>query len=690
MLARLVCLLRLTLAAPIAHAAIGHAPIEQGVFRLHKIAQPIGEERYTISADSGGGQRIASEFAFVDRGTRVPLIATLRTRDDGSPWSFELAGNVSRESKIDVAVTVRDAHAEIVADGVHHTRALTTGQPRFTIDGYAPVVIQQELVRYWLAHGEPGTLLTLPAGNVRIARRGVDTLLTDAGSRTLTRYSVRGVVWGRETLWLDDSLRAVALITQDAELDHFEAVRDGYESLLGRFIALGATDALAGLTDLTAATARGAAAEGDSAADGDPFAIVGADLIDGTGEPLVRDAVVVVREGKIVAAGPRARTPVPSDVAVIDGRGKTVMPGLWDMHAHYEQVEWGAIYLASGVTTVRDVGNELEFIRAVRDAVRAGRGLGPRILTAGVIDGSGPAALGVIRADTPAEGRTRVQRYHEAGFDQIKIYSSVRPEVLAAICDEAHKLGMSVTGHIPNGLTAYDGVNAGMDQINHISYVAAVAGPIASPSSQQGSAPSAPSTLPVPSVDSSDPATKRLVAFLLDHHTVLDPTLALFEWIEHPASQPVADFEPGVTKVAPELAEPLTHAGASPQMAARAASVFARYLATVRIMHRAGVPIVAGTDQTVPGYSLHREMELYVQAGFTPMEAIQAATIVPARVMHVDNEVGTLMPGKRADLLLIDGHPLERIADTRNVVLVVSNGRRYLPAPLWRSVEFTP
>jgi imidazolonepropionase-like amidohydrolase len=683
MLVRLVLLLRLTVAA-----TIGHAPVEQGMFRLHKIAQPIGEERYTISTDSGGGQRVASEFAFVDRGTRVPLMATLRTRADGSPWYYELAGNTSRESKIDVAVTVRDGHAEIEADGAHHTRALTAGQPRFTIDGYAPVVIQQELVRYWLAHGEPGTLPTLPTGNVRIARRGVDTLLADAGSRVLTRYSVQGLVWGRETLWLDDSLRAVALITQDAELDHFEAVRDGYESDLGRFIALGATDALAGLTDLTASTARGAA-DGDSAADGDPFAIVGADLIDGTGQPLVRDAVVVVREGKIVAAGPRAHTPVPSDVAVIDGHGKTVMPGLWDMHAHYEQVEWGAIYLASGVTTVRDVGNELEFIKAVRDAVRAGRGLGPRILTAGVIDGSGPAALGVIRADTPAEGRTRVQRYHEAGFDQIKIYSSVQPDVLAAICDEAHHLGMSVTGHIPNGLTAYDGVNAGMDQINHISYVAAVAGPPASPS-QPGSAPSTPSTLPVPPVDSSDPATKRLVAFLLDHHTVLDPTLALFEWIEHPASQPVADFEPGVTKVAPELAEPLTHTGASPQMAARAASMFARYLSTVRIMHRAGVPIVAGTDQTVPGYSLHRELELYVQAGFTPMEAIQAATVVPARVMHVDNEVGTLAPGKRADLLLIDGHPLERIADTRNVVLVVSNGRRFLPAPLWRSVEFTP
>jgi cytosine/adenosine deaminase-related metal-dependent hydrolase len=648
----------------LAAAATLQPGLEQGVFRLHKIAQPIGEEHYTISVDSGGGRKVASEFAFVDRGTRVPLMATLRSRADGTPWSYTIVGNVSRQSKIDVSLTVPE------------------GQQAFPIDGYAPVVMQQELVRYWLAHGEPGTVATLPGGSVHIIRRGVDTLQADAGARVLTRYSVQGLVWGLETLWLDDSLQAVAVVTQDAELDHFEAVRSGYESVLGRFIGLAATDALAVLTDLTA--------HGPDA-NGDPFAIVGADLIDATGRALVPDAVVVVREGKIVAAGPRRRTPVPSDVTVIDGRGKTLMPGLWDMHAHYEQVEWGAIYLASGVTTVRDVGNELEFIKAVRDAVRAGRGLGPRIFTAGVIDGSGPAALGVIRADTPEEGRARVQRYHEEGFDQIKIYSSVSLDVLRAICDEAHRLGMSVTGHIPNGLTAYDGVNAGMDQINHVAYIAAVAGP-PPVSPAPGSSPPAPgpSTVPVPPVDSTDPATKRLVAFLLAHRTVVDPTMALFEWVDHPASEPVADFEPGVAKVAPELAEPLTHTGASPQMAGRAASIFARYLATVRILHRAGVPIVAGTDQTVPGYSLHRELELYVQAGFTPMEAIQAATIVPARVMHVDGEVGTVTVGKRADLLLVDGHPLQRIADTRNVVLVVSNGRRYLPAPLWRSVEFTP
>lgn len=663
-------MLLLTLTLAVLAATPDSTPAERGTFRLHKFAQPIGEERYTITRDSAGGRRIGSDFLFTDRTQRVPLTTTLITADDLTPRHFAIKGKTSRESTVDVTIDLDGATVTIRADSTTTTRPLAPGAPVFTIDGYAPIVLQQELVRYWLTHGTPDALPTLPVGAVSIQRRGVDTMQVAAAPAVLTRYSIGGLIWGRETLWLDDSLRVVAVVTEDAEFDHFEAVRTGYEPLLSQFIGRAATDALDALTALTA----------QESADAGAFAIVGADLIDGSGAPLVPDAVVVVRDGRIVAAGPKSRTPVPHGITVIDAAGKTVMPGLWDMHAHYEQVEWGPIYLASGVTTARDVGNEFDFIKSVRDALRGGRGIGPRLLLAGVIDGSGPAALGVIRADTPDEGRARVRQYHDAGFDQIKIYSSVKLEVLRAICDQAHAFGMTVTGHIPEGLDAYQGVEAGMDQINHAVYLAPLAGP---------PVPAGPTVIPPP-VDSADPATAKLVAFLLAHHTVIDPTLAIFEWVWHPASTPMSELEPGVTKVAPELSASLTHTGASPATAARSAARFNRLVGTVRVLHRAGIPIVAGTDQTIPGYSLHREMELYVEAGFTPMEAIEAATSVPARVMHLDRDVGTVTVGRRADLLIVDGHPLQRIADTRNVWLVVANGRRYTPAPLWRSVEFTP
>ena len=141
------------------------------------------------------------------------------------------------------------------------------------------------------------------------------------------------------------------------------------------------------------------------------------------------------------------------------------------MHAHFTQVEWGPIYLAAGVTTARDCANEFEFITAARDAIAGGRGLGPRLLPAGIIDGEGPRTIGVDTASTPAQALALVRRYAGAGFPQIKIYSSLKPELVPEIAREAHRLGMSVTGHIPEGMELQPAIEAGMDQVNHITYV---------------------------------------------------------------------------------------------------------------------------------------------------------------------------------------------------------------------------
>ncbi len=141
------------------------------------------------------------------------------------------------------------------------------------------------------------------------------------------------------------------------------------------------------------------------------------------------------------------------------------------MHAHYEQVEWGPIYLAAGVTTVRDVGNEYDFITQVRDAVNSGKALGPHMLLAGIVDGDGPYAIGITRVNNAEEAQKWVTKYHDSDFQQIKIYSSMKPDNVKAICTDAHKVGMTVTGHIPNGMNAYEGVEDGMDMINHLHYI---------------------------------------------------------------------------------------------------------------------------------------------------------------------------------------------------------------------------
>jgi len=649
--------------------------IEKGKFRLHKVEQPIGEETYQITRD-GASLTVTMAFKFNDRGTDVPLSATFRCSSDLTPQAFEIKGKTSRMSTIDEAVEVQAGKVRL-RNRDQWTEATPPSQ-FFTIAGYAPSTMQMLMVRYWAAHGSPPELATLPSGHVRIEPRGKDAVSIDGKSESLERYTIEGLIWGRETLWFNSHRDLIAAVTIDAEEDHFEAVRDGYESALGTFVGRAGADGMAALADLSKGITGSPAAA---------LALVGGTLVDGTGRSALADATVVIRDGRIVAAGPRPQIKIPKDAKLVDARGKTILPGLWDMHAHFEQVEWGPIYLAAGVTTVRDCGNEFEFITAVRDAIAQGRGLGPRILAAGIVDGSGPAAIGVARVDTPEQARQWVDRFHDAGFQQMKIYGSVKLEGVKAVAEEAHRLGMTVTGHVPDGLNAYQVIEAGQDQINHIQYVTDIMLAPLPASAQRGDRLKALAALDLNSTEA-----QKAISFLKEHHTVIDPTLVYYELVSASTAKPVASFEPGVNKVAPELALQFTDVGPPPPPpeAELRAKALANDLAVVGALHRAGVTIVAGTDQGVPGHSLYREVELYTQAGFTPLEAIQAATIVPARVMGLDKELGTVEVGKRADLILLGANPLDDVHNIRKVELVVTGGRIFNCAQLWRSVGFKP
>ncbi|HEX8118736.1 MAG TPA: amidohydrolase family protein, partial [Pyrinomonadaceae bacterium] len=313
-------------------------------------------------------------------------------------------------------------------------------------------------------------------------------------------------------------------------------------------------------------------------------------------------------------------------------------------------------------------------------AIKEGRGLGPRILLAGIVDGDSPFALGVIRANTPEEARAVVRRYHDAGFQQIKVYSSIKPDILKELAAEAHRLGMTVTGHVPEGMNAIEAVEAGLDQINHIQYLPPVLLP-KDYKQQQGV---------VPKIDFESPAAKEAIQFFKAHNTVFDPTLVVFEWLLHPSDVPFAQIEPGAAKLPRELYAPINNTGVPPARAASARELVEQFVRITGELHRNGLRVVAGTDQVVPGHSVRREIELYVQAGFTPLEAIQAATIVPARVMGMEKDLGTIEAGKVADLVIVEGNPLERIGNIRNTKFVVTGGRLYDCAQLWQSVGFKP
>jgi imidazolonepropionase-like amidohydrolase len=649
------------------------AVLEQGKFILHKFEQPIGEETYQIRQENNS--LVAQiDFKFTDRGSAVPLTTTFRAARDLTPQSFEIKGRTARTVSIDESVSIDQGHVHLRTRDKKSDSAAPFGA-FFTTAGYAPTTMQMLMLRYWTTHGSPAQLTTLPSGSVKIESRGQDMIQVNNRREKLERYTVQGLIWGRETLWFDVQRNLVAAVTTDAEFDHFEAIRDGYESALGNFVSKAGADEMNALAELSK-TIPGSHAH--------TLAIVGGSLIDGTGTS-VPDSAVVIHNGRIVAVGPRVKVKIPKAAHLVDAKGKFLLPGLWDMHAHFEQVEWGPIYLAAGATTVRDCGNEFEFITAVRDAIAQGHGLGPRLLLAGIVDGSGPLGAGVQRVDTPEQARMWADRYHAAGFQQMKIYSSVKLEEVKAVADEAHRLGMTVTGHIPEGLNAFQTIEAGQDQINHIQYVADI---MHAPLPEGTSRAERRKALADLNLDSPDAA--KAVSFLKDHHTVVDPTIALYELFTATTAKLPATFEPGVEKVAPELAQSLTDVEAPSERSDLFAKIFSKEIAIIGALHRAGIPIIAGTDQAVPGYSLHREIELYVEAGFTPMEAIQAATIVPARAMGLDKELGTIEKGKRADLILLTGDPLADIHNTRKVEYVISNGAMYHTAELWQGVGFKP
>ncbi len=665
---------RLSLLVAVLLASVLASGQEQGKFILHKFEQPIGEENYTITRD---GERftLATDFLFTDRGSKVPLKSSFRGASDYTPEYFMMKGRTSRLSAADLEVQIANGVASVKQDG-----KTTEEHPQkifFTMSGYSPVAQEMLLIRYWKAHGSPAHLPTIPTGEVEVTDRGAETFDVDGNPQKLERYSVRGVAWGIETLWMDQHDDLVALVTRDAEFDHFEAIRSGYEKALTRFVASAAKDQMEELAALSKSLpGRKAGA----------MAFTGATLIDGRGGNPIANAVVVTQNGKIVAAGPSSSVQIPKGATRVDVKGKYIIPGLWDMHAHYEQVEWGPIYLAAGVTTVRDCGNELEFIAAVRDATNSGRGLGPHLLLAGIVDGDSTFAIGMNRVNSAADAAKWVHAYHDAGFQQMKIYSSMKSENVKAVADEAHKLGMTVTGHIPEGMTIFDGVNDGMDQVNHLHYLS---------DSFISKTPDGKRTpgwrlRAIAQLDLHSPEMQKEIEFLKQHGTVIDDTVALNEFFMRPASRPMSEYEPGVLKVAPELREPLTSGGLPPELAPEGEQALAKMIELLGELRKAGVTLVTGTDQAVPGYSLYRELELYVKAGFTPMEALQHATIIPAKVMKQDAESGSIERGKRADFAILNADPLANISNVRTVKAVVANGVYYDSAPLWKSVGFQP
>jgi imidazolonepropionase-like amidohydrolase len=390
------------------------------------------------------------------------------------------------------------------------------------------------------------------------------------------------------------------------------------------------------------------------------------------------DQTVIVEHGLISAAGPAASTPAPKSAEIIDGAGKTLVPGLWDCHQHFGDDSTGPFLLSLGITSARDPGNDnrLTLARAARRA--KGELLSPKVYPSALIDGKGPnsAQLGTI-VTSQEEAIAAVDKAKADGFTGIKFYGTYNPAWVAPAAAEAHKLGLHVHGHVPAGMRPSEAIAAGYDEITHIYFVMMEAMPDSVVATSNGINRFEGTGRYSKDVELNAAPIKSLVATMAERRIVSDPTLVVAESLFVPENGDLSPaYAPFVGTLPPATERGFRQGGfAVPKDLTREdyRKSFAKLSDLVALMHKSGIEIVAGTDGS--GLELVRELELYVAAGFTPEEALASATISPARLLKVEKTTGSIAVGKAADLVLVEGDPSRRIGDLRNTRTVMMDGK---------------
>ena len=642
---------------------------EEGSFLVYRRQSLIGEESYSItsSSDSIVVKSLQGEN---ERGRVTGVESEMHLTMDLTPTYYENRRITSNDTVNKLKVTV--AADEVSIWELNHDLVKTEKTNFFPLHSNIPAAMEMMLYHYYFNNDIKGSVKTLPRGEVSINFRKKDTALIKGKEVILNRYVVEGINWGGRTIWLDESNNLIALVKANTQIR--ELIRKGYEEAKPLFIAGNVEEQMAALNKYTEDL------KGNQAA---VKALVGGDIVDGVSGNTQKDMTLIIENGIIKTIGKSAAVSIPENAEVIDVSGKTLIPGLWDMHAHSNQVQWAPSYLAGGVTTIRDNGNELEFATSFRDAIAKNGATGPDILLAGMTDGAGIKGNGVIRATNVEEAKEVVDMYFKNGYKQIKIYSSVEPEVVKVLADEAHKRGITTTGHIPNPVgNAVPAIESGMDMLSHSSRILSVLFPDKDMKELKGNY--------LLDYEISDAQIEKATRFLLKHKTALDPTIAITVARNVLAGDPLETIEPDAPRIAYELFEgKYFRSGVSPERAKLNQKNTEKTMEILGKFFHAGIPIMAGTDNVVPVFSLYLELETYHKLGkLTPFETLQTATIIPARAMGMDAETGSLEVGKQADIAILDKNPLEDISNVRTVSSVLTNGNYYKSEPLWHAADF--
>jgi len=643
-------------------SAVAQVPVEKlarpRANATHYVIQSTGTKHGDAWLWTENGKRMARE-SWILRGQVFEFDSSGKAGADGMPASLEIRGF---SPSGDAAETFTIAGGKASWKSPVDAGSTPYAKPAFYSTQGGPIDNTAWFLERLLASPDH-VMKLLPGGEARATKLTTVAVGSGANRQQVTAWAISGISTQPIPVWADARGKFFGFVFFLSWLP--EQYAGEHEHLNEAQTAALATRAPEMLKSLVKVPAT-------------PVAFTNVQLFDADNRRFVADQTVIVEQGKITAIGPSATLRLASNVELIEGRGKTLVPGLWDCHMHVASDFTGAQELSLGVTSLRDPGNDDSLTIDRRKRVAAGQLLMPHVYASSLIDGKGPNTAQVANvATSEAEAVALVDKARANGFSGVKFYGTLDPKWLPAAAGEAHKQGLHVHGHIPQGIRPLDAVNAGYDEITHINWIIMQAMPDSVIQASNGIARFEGPGRYAKDTNLDGEAIQRLLEAMVSKGIYSDPTMVAFESLYVPENGDLGDsYAPFVGTLPPTTERGFRTGGFTvPKDLTRAdyRNSWAKMVELLGRMHKAGIPIVAGTDGA--GIELVHELEIYVSAGFTPAEALAAATIVPAKLVAQDANTGSIKVGKTADLVLVEGDPSKRIGDLRQTRIVMFDGK---------------
>ena len=645
-------------------ADVAAATVEK--FTVLAAQETVGSLRATVA-----GRNIGIDYQVSNNGRGPKLSERIELGTDRLPASWIIEGTTAFGGKVAERFTRTNGQATWESQADRGSMAADT-RALYVANDASPW--SYGIYASALLRAKNRSLDVIPGGTLKLEQVREMRI----GDASVVLYMLTGVNLNPDFIVLDRSGKFFAHAESSSVI-----VRAGYEEYGEELIAATRAAGISQLEKLQQSTAHRYE---------QPLRIRNVRIFDPVAEQLGAPASVVVYRDRIASVQPYGADENIAGETVIDAQGGTLLPGLHDMHSH--NTPWsGVFYLAAGVTNVRDLGNDNEDLLQLVRQMDAGILPGPRVVRAGLLEGRSPhsARIGRIPQTLP-EALRDVQWYADRGYRQIKIYNSMTPDWVAPIAAQAHALGLRVSGHIPAFMSPDRAIRDGYDEINHLNQL--VLGWTLAPTEDTRT----PLRLTAlgersKSLDLSSDRVRATIDLMKEHGIALDPTMVIIERLLLSRAGKVAEGD----------APYLDHMPIGYQRYRRRSFVdfqsaeqeqtyvdsFERLMQTLLKLHEAGIRLLPGTDDGT-GFTLLRELELYVKAGIPAPRVLSMATLGCAQYLGLDQQLGSIAPGKLADFLLVEGDPTRDISAIRRTRLVMKNDSVYFPNELYQAIGIQP